>query len=530
MHRDRLSVCMLFLLLVLFISVSTMVVLGADQDMKVLRVALTREPDVMDQHATRNIEASLISTHWTESFQMMDPIGNRILGIVEEAREIDPLTIEFHIRDDVYFHNGERMTVEDVAFSLSRVKLEGTMDGETSPNRRYPQTAAESVEIIDDSTIRVVYEGPDIIRHLAYNIFVVYPKDPFEKLGSEEFFKNPIGVGPFRWVEGDLSEYVVMDRFEDYYGGVPEAFPLKEIPAQVPLVDRIIFSFIPESSSRIAALLAGDVDIIQNVPVDQVELLDVNPNIQVASVEGTRVNALEFNVNKAPFDDVRVRHAIAHAIDYETITDILYRGYSTPIYGRPYLEPFDGCPGFTADRVQHLLFDYNPEKARELLAEAGYPDGFTCVFDTVDIFVNEALVIADMLYQVGIEANIRSWELGMIRDTWWEGGRDMALMDIGQGGRSPQGINNRIGTDMHWNFTGYSNPEFDAVWREVLSFAEHTDEREELIMRGYEIYFEDLPQLWIHNPHVIEAAGVQVTNFFAQAHGRHVFHYFGIKD
>lgn len=517
------SISLLICIIVLFIFSSSGVFGAANE--RVLRVALTREPDAMDQHVTRNIESILIAQHWAEPFAQTTPFGDRVTGVVE-VEYIDSLTVDFHVQRDVFFHNGEQMTAEDIAFSLGRVFLEGGMEGETSPNRR-PENYAEKIEIIEDWTVRVHFESPSLVRPLNWNSYVIYSKDLFEELGPDKFFDNPIGAGPFKWVEGSLSEYIVMERFEDYYGGIPEAMGVEV--DQVPLVDRIIFTFIPEDSSRIAALLAGDVDIIQNVPVEQVELLEANPNIQVKSVEGTRINALEFNINKPPFDDVRVRHAIAYAIDYQTITDVLYGGYSTPMYGRPYLEPFQGIGGFEADRANHLLFSYNPEKARELLAEAGYSDGFTCVFDTVDIFVNEALVIADMLYQVGIEANIRSWELGMIRDAWWDGGRDMALMDIGQGGRSPQGIYNRIGTGMHWNFTGYSNPEFDAVWEEVIAFDTHTPEREELIMRGYEIYFEDLPQLWMHNPHIIEAAGRHVTNFFAQSHGRHFFQYFGIE-
>ena len=307
---------------------------------KVLRVAITREPDGFDHHATRDVNTGLITVQWTEQCWHMDPFGNRIghdgEGILKQE-QVGETTYEYTFRDDLTFHNGDPFTIEDAKFSFERVMLEGGMEGETSPMRRSPYTTAESVEIVGDWTLRVEYEDPDIAKHLSHHPSM-YPKNLFEELGPDKFFENPIGIGPFKWVEGDPAEFIILERFEDYYGGIPEAVPGE--PERVPPVDRLEIYFIPEAISRIAALIAGDVDVIQDVPVDQVPLLDNNPDIQVDAIDGTRINAIEFNVNKPPFDDVRVRHAVAYAIDYELITDVLYGGYSTPLYGRPYIEPY----------------------------------------------------------------------------------------------------------------------------------------------------------------------------------------------
>jgi peptide/nickel transport system substrate-binding protein len=488
---------------------------------KTIRVAMIARPAPLDPSNYRSAASQNIIRLFTSGLYMWLHDGSRVPDLTEPFTIIDPLTCEIEVRKGIYFHNGDPLTADDVIFTLTRMGIEGALeDGKTSSRRPIATGEVIAIEKIDDYKLRVKFEKP--ITGLQYEnlkILEVMPKRYFEDVGLEGYLEHPIGVGPFKWVEGDIIEGVVLERYENYHGGHPGL--LGEVD-RVPTLDRVIIKYVLEPTTRVAGLMARDFDIIQGVPVDSIPLLEANPAIEVASTMGRIVRTLHFNVTKAPFNDKRVRKAIAYAINYNLIINQLYSGYSDPMLGRPFLEPFPGQAGFKREVIEHLLYEYNPEKSKTLLTEAGV-SGLSIIIDTNVGLSEEAQVIAQMLGDIGIDASVRVWEPAVIMEEFKKGTRDIYLHDIGQSGRSPEGTYSSAGTGGVFNYSGYSNPTYDDLMEKAIPM-EDGPERQALFMEAYEIFMDEIPSLWMHTPDIVEAYRSNVKNFIPHPLGRLKLH------
>jgi len=279
--------------------------------------------------------------------------------LAESWKMPDEKTYIFTLRKGPKFHNGQPVTVEDVVFTFNRVLKEGGVGGKSSP-RKGLLGPLSRVEKAGDRQVRFILDKPFPTFLQALVHFQIVPKKYIETVGDEAFARKPIGAGPFKFVRGKLDDEVVMERFDDYYGGSPDLPPVG--PAKV---KRAVFRAIPEPSTRVAAILAGEVSIIQAVPMDLVDRLSKSKKVKVLSVEGTRSYQIEFNNSKPPFDDVRVRRAINYAIDWDSILKNIYRGYGTRLATCFLPSGF----GYDPDLKP---YPYDPEKAKALLKEAGY--------------------------------------------------------------------------------------------------------------------------------------------------------------
>jgi len=273
----------------------------------------------------------------------------------------DGLTYTFHLRDDVLFHDGTKLTADDVVFTFQRVLGLGPFD---SPSPRQgliqPKGAEVTVEKLDDHTVAFEFSQPFpvFLQGLVHQQIV--PKHYVAEVGDEEFARHPVGTGPFKLVEARLDDQVVMERWDRYYGGSPELPPVG--PAKL---DKAIFRMMPEPSTRVAALKAGEVHIIQQVLPDLVSELESDPKVVVKFAEGTRCFAIELNNSKPPFDDARVRRALNYAVDWKPILEEIYGGYATRLSTAFLPSGFGYHEGLEP-------YPHDPEKAKELLEEAGY--------------------------------------------------------------------------------------------------------------------------------------------------------------
>jgi len=406
------------------------------------------------------------------------------------------------------------MTADDVVFSITRIAMEGGMEGETSPRKAITAPTLESVEKIDDYTVIVRLSKPYDMTRRWYNVEIM-PKKYIEEVGIEGYLEQPIGVGPFKVTEISLPSYVVLDRYENYHGGPAE---LPGEVDQIPAVDRAIFNFIAEDTTRVAALLSGEMDIITNVPTDFVPLLQANSDIQVDSQRGSTFVYLAFNVNKAPFDDKRVRQAIAYAIDYDLICEQIFSGFADPKYGIPFLEPYEGEAGYGQFDVQSP-YNYNPEKAKALLEEAGV-SGFTTIIDTHTEFIVQVQPVAQMLRDIGLDVSVRIWELGTIREEFKKWERDMFFNARGMGARDPFAIDGSFSPGQRHNYCGYSNPEFDDLIKRAKIEGRGSAEGRALFFEAFDIVLEDIPIVSLYSPRAIEAYRSNVKNFFPSSIGR----------
>lgn len=298
----------------------------------------------------RNMFDALVTRTWD---------GRVVPEIADAWRAVSDTEYLFRIRRGIRFHNGDSLDADDVVYTFDRILKEGGMGGRTSP-RQGLLGPVERVEKVDAYTVRFVLSAPFPVLPQALVHFQIVPKTFLERVGDEAFAREPIGCGPFRYVEGRLDDKIVMERFDGYYGGSP-ALP----PVGTAQVKRAIFRMMPDPTVRVAALKTGEVHIIQSVPSHLATALTRDRNIQVKSVEGTRVYFAEMNCTCAPFDDPRVRRAVNHAVDWDTILRTIYAGNVTRLSTAFLPSGF----GFNPELAPYR---YDPTRARALLAEAGY--------------------------------------------------------------------------------------------------------------------------------------------------------------
>ncbi|MDK2930591.1 MAG: peptide/nickel transport system substrate-binding protein [Bacillota bacterium] len=325
------------------------IVVGMKTDKVVsLDPAMHRERDT--ETVLRNMFDGLVTRTWD---------GKVVPEIAESWTTPADNVYVFKIRKGIKFHNGEALDADDVVFSFERVLKEGAIGGRSSP-RKGLLGPLEKVEKVDQYTVKFTLANPFPVFLQGLVHFQVVPKDYIEKVGDEEFARKPVGCGPFKFVGGRLDDQIVMERFDDYYGGSPDLPPVG--PAKV---KRAIFRMMPDPTVRIAALKAGEVQIVQQVPPDLAASLKKDRNVQVKSVEGTRVYCVELNCAKPPFDDARVRRALNYAINWDRILETIYGGTARRLATAFLPSGF----GFNPDLKP---YPYDPEKAKELLREAGY--------------------------------------------------------------------------------------------------------------------------------------------------------------
>ena len=492
-------------------------------------IGLSAEIMTLDPADYRDTTTETVIRNMFDGLVTRSSDGRVLLQLAESATLIDSVTWEFVLKKGVTFHNGEDLTAEDVKFTFDRIITENAIEypePHTSP-RKGLIGPVESVEIVDDYTVRLHLSAPfpAAMQMLVHQQIV--PKDYFEQVGTEGFIEAPVGCGPFKFVEGSLGDQIVMERFDDYYGGADELPPVG--PA---LLDRVIFRILPEASTRVSALRAGEVNIIQVVPSHMIPVLATDAGVRVVSGPSTRPAWMEMNVNQPPFDDVRVRLAMNYAVDAETILDTVLGGLGVVIAGP--LSPYNNFADHTLEP-----YGYDPDKALELLAEAGWTDSdedgfldkdgeiFTFVIDVRPTSKPRAEGLAGQLQELGIDATVRVWgDYSVLKPLMLDGERTAYVGDWGDSAFDPvghfeakwhsfvEGTGNGRG-----NFSGYSNPRVD----ELVAAGEiepDVERRHELYDEAQQLVYAEAPAVFLFLPDIVEASSASVQNWTVAADGR----------
>lgn len=487
-----------------------------------LIVAMAAAPISLDPADHRSRESETVIRNMFDGLVTRDTTSGVHLEIAEAMNWIDDQTLEIKLREGVLFHNGIEMTADDVVFTFERIINENAIEypeAHTSP-RKGLIAPLESIEKVDDRTVIMHFSGPwppamQLIVHQQ-----ILPKGYLEEVGTQGFIEHPIGTGPFMFVSaGTGLEEVTMTRFDDYYGGAPDLQPVG--PA---CVTDVVFRVIPEASTRVAALLAGEVDIIQSVPAELVETLMQTPGIQVKTAAGTQPKWMEMNVNRAPFDDVRVRQAMNYAVDKDLIIEALYGGRAVPLPGP--LSPYNNY-------VNRNLspYPYDPERALALFEEAGWTDSdgdglldkdgqvFSFTIDTLEDWRSLSEAVAEQFRLIGIDATVRFWEYSVISPQLLGGERMAYLDDWGDSAFDPVGH-----FEAKWhgfvadspygrgNFSGYNNERVN----ELIQIGETTSdqtERQALYDEAQLLIYDEAPAVFLILPEETEAASTRVLNW-----------------
>jgi peptide/nickel transport system substrate-binding protein len=270
-----------------------------------------------------------------------------------------PTVYEFTLRRGATFHNGDPVTADDVLFTFDRILKEGAVGGQSSP-RKGLLGPLMKVEKVGDDRIRftLAQPFPPFLQALVH--FQIVPMRYIRQVGDRAFAERPIGAGPFRFVAGALDSQIVLQRYDRYYGGSPALPPVGVAPAA-----GAVFRMMPEPATRVAALKAGEVHIVEDLPIDLLADLERDPKVYVKTTQGTRVYAVELNNARPPFNNVRVRQAMNYAVNWEAILKNVYRGYARRLATVFLPSGF----GYNPD-LKPYPFDQN--KARQLLREAGF--------------------------------------------------------------------------------------------------------------------------------------------------------------
>ncbi len=452
-----------------------------------LVVAVSTEPPTLDP--TTNPAAAIdLLLHYNlyECLVQVDAEGNYRPRLAT-SWEVSPdgLTWTFHLRRGVVFHDGTPFDAEAVKGSFLRAMAPDTLN----PHPEYYSGIA-AVEAVDEYTVRFRLKRPVpyLLAVLAQADSVVVPVKP--RMGKP-LAEYPVGTGPFVFREWRPGDRLVLERNPDYY------------EPGIPALDRVVFRFIPDDSARVLALRAGDVDAAVDVPPQLAVGLEGDRDFVVVSGPMNLVQILAINNAHKPFDDLRVRQAIAHAIDRGKIIELVSLGYGTPIGG-----PLTPETPYYVDLTD--LYPYEPARARELLAQAGYPDGFETTMtlpSNYEFHVRTGELIAAMLSEVGIKVKIQLVDWG----TWLErvyaqadydltvighiGRLDPALMLTGYGRERPD----------YYFRRGWRNEELEKLLEEGKTCMD-PKRRREIYARAQRIIAEEVVNYFIQDPHRIVAA------------------------
>lgn len=330
-----------------------------------LTVAFARDMETLHNYGNSAREGVILSRHIWDGLLYRDPAtGDYVGNLATDWTWIDDTTLELTLRTGVTFHNGEPFNADDVVATLNWVA-----DPENGANPQRNVSWIDSAEKVDDMTVRITLDAPfpAALEFLAGPV-IMYPDEYFAEVGVEGMSRAPIGTGPYKLTENVPGEKLVLERYAGYHADSPKG---------VPSIETITWRTIPDANTQLAEMISGGVDWIWQVPADQAGRLDAMGRHTVANEATMRIGYLFFDAGErfgdTPFDDVRVRQAVSHAINRDSMVDNLLKGASTVVHSACFPSQF-GCD---TDVVQ---YDYDPERAKALLAEAGYPDGFEVPF------------------------------------------------------------------------------------------------------------------------------------------------------
>ena len=445
--------------------------------------------DSLDPHKTVKAGTREVMFNVFEGLMKPTPDGDLTPAIAEryEVSE-DRMTYTFHLREGVQFHNGETVTAEDVVYSIQRCAAAT----ETGIVQVEAFSVIQAIETPDDKTVAITISE-------ASNEFISYMTTAILPADYDKQDTDPVGTGPFKFVSRTAQDSVVLEKFDGYWG----------TPAQL---DKVTLKIMENADSLMMSLQSGAIDLCAHLTSTQVAQLEKDFNV----AEGTMnlVQAMYLNNAVAPFDDVRVRQALCYAVDKQEIIDLAFDGYGSPIGSSMY-------PAFGKYFDDSLTNYYtrDVEKAKALLAEAGYPDGFDMTITVPSNYkphMDTAEVLVQQLAQIGVNAAIEpiEWE-SWVSDVYAGRQFQSTVVGVDASTMTARALLERFTSDYGKNFINYNNAEYDALFQQTLTAyddAEQTAIYKQMLANLTEnaanVYIQDLADL------VAVRKGVEGVTFY----------------
>lgn len=402
----------------------------------------------------------------------------------------DGLTYTFHLRPDVTFHHGRELTADDVVFSFERV-----MDPETaSPWLPYTEGIV-SIDAPDDATVVFTLGAPDaaFLAGLGRKGLVIVPRDVVEDEGG--LSQRMVGSGPFTFVEYVPNTRLTLARNERYWD------------EGKPYLDGVDIQIVPDDTARTTALVSGTVQLIEQVPHKDIEIVEQTDGIGLIGGVATNLRWLVFNLRREPFDRLEVRQAIARGIMREPIIDAAVFGYGDPLIGM-YPETF--WFGYEGD-----IPTPEPEAAAAELAELGLPEDFRpglLTWAQYGFLSDTSVVVQEQLNQLGIDSEIESEENATYIERFYSYDFDIAVMGAAGYVDPNDFLQQNFASDEVNNTSGYANPEIDALLAAGLATTDR-DERAAIYQEIQQILIEDAPWINLYTSATYEGLSDRVHGF-----------------
>ena len=429
------------------------------------------DPDYMTAAGTKEILFNVF-----EGLVKPNAAGEIVPAVASSVVKTDDgLNYVFTLREGVRFHNGDPVEMEDLVYSVER-----RWKGEDTAAQLGALAVIDSLET-EGNTFTVHLTEPSNEFLAAIMNAYILPADYSEQETA------PVGTGPFRFVSRSVQDSLVLERFPDYWG----------TPAKI---DKVTFKILESAEGLVLGLQSGALDLVAHLSSDQTVQLN-QADFGIAEGSMNLVQALYLNNAEKPFDDIRVRQALCYAVDKQAVIDLAFDGYGIPL----------GTSMFPSFRKYYddSLTDYytlDLEKARSLLAEAGYPDGFDMTITVPSNYtphVNTATVLVELLREIGVNATVQPVDWG----TWLEevyGNRKFqsTITGLTSDNMTARKLLERFGSEVGNNFTNYSNSEYDEILARAVSATDDAEQTElyrelerNLTENAANVYLQDMADL-----------------------------------
>ena len=446
------------------------------EEKKILTMAQKAEIKTLDpQKATDSVSRSIIKLI-NQTLVYIDNEGNIVPELAQEITKVSPKETLIKIKNDIKFSNGETLTIDDVLFSLERAKA--------SPKMSQDLYMIESFEKVDDRTLKIntLYDAGNLLHKLASGGVAIINKKAFE-----EDENNIVGTGMFKLKEWVAGEKLVLERNEFF----------KDSKSNI---DTLVVKFVPEANSRMIMLETGEIDLARDLLPLDFKKISEDTKFTTVEVETPSNMFLGFDLRNELLADKRVRQAIAYAINNEDLVKTVFNG-SASVATSP-------VPKITTGHNENSNnYPQNIEKAKQLLAEAGYPNGFN-----IELFVSEdnqridmAVIIQDNLKKIGINAEIKTFQWAAYVSTIENPNiiKPLFIMSWNISNDDPDEVlyplyhSSQI--DAHTNVVFYKNEKFDNLISEARETTDK-DKRMKLYEEAQDIIQEDLPHYTLVYP------------------------------
>ena len=447
----------------------------------------------MDPHIGKETAAVTVTCNIFSTLLEVIGDGDPQPLLAESDQQLNDKDWEFTIRQGVKFHDGSDLTVEDVKWSLERAIASNYVN--------YIVSFIESVEITGENTIVIHCAEPyaPILNNLSMPFTAIVPKAYIEANGDEYFSQHPIGSGPYKMVEWNPSDSVKLEAFDEYFMGKPAT-------------KNLVMKVIPEAAQRVIALEMGEVDIAYSIEANDVDKIDANPDLVKHSRPSMTCFNYFFNLVDAdrPTYDLKVRQAICYAIDRQKIIDTILHGSAT--LADSMIAPIVACYTPTP------TYDYDLEKAKQLMAESSYPNGCDLIMVTNQSQQRLEIcqVVQQMLKELNINVDIRTYEQATYIQALNEHEHDMGfsawITSTGDADYTYYPCYHSPQKGKPGNRSFFDNPKADELIEKGRSLSD-PEARKEVYSELNQIIYENCTQLYICPPLTVEACTKYVEGF-----------------